>query len=268
MFKRDKRQSGSLEPVPSLGELLRRWHREEPHNRIAVNGKDGTIMVHIPEGEFEMGDGKGGDCPKHRVYLSAYWIGVYSVTNAQYLKFVEATGRRAPDNRIHRESGKASHPVTDVSWDDALAYAKWAGGQLPTEAQWEKAARGPKGLIYPWGDAWDAGKYRHDGNKGNETTCAVQGYPQGVSGYGTYNQGGNVVEWCADWYDSGYYGQSPGRDPGGPGGGSCRVLRGGSWRGGVPVIFRGAYRFWRGPGNRYGYLGFRLVRTRSGPLPS
>ena len=227
---------------------------------LAVNAKDGSILVHIPEGEFEMGDGKDSNCPKHRVHLSAYWIGVYCVSNAQYLKFAEATGHRAP--------GKAAHPVTDVSWDDAVAYAKWAGCELATEAQWDKAARGPQGLIYPWGNDWDATKCRNDKNKGNETTCAVQGYPLGVSGHGTYNQSGNVWEWCADWYEDGYYGKSPKRDPRGPEGGSDRVSRGGSWGYGVPVIFRGAYRDWRGPGYRNDYLGFRLVRTLSGPLPS
>jgi sulfatase modifying factor 1 len=244
------------------------WLAEGCPSPLAVNAKDGAIMVYVPEGEFEMGDGKGSDCPKHRVFLSAYWIGVYAVTNGQYLKFMKERGHRAPNNSAHREPGKAAHPVTDVAWDDAVAYARWAGCQLPTEAQWEKAARGPRGLIYPWGDAWDASRCRHDKNRGNETTCAVQGYPKGVSGYGTYQQSGNVWEWCADWYDDGYYGKSPERDPRGPEGGSYRVHRGGSWGYGAPDIFRGALRNWFGPGYRSDNLGFRLVRTRSGPLPS
>ena len=88
--------------------------------------------------------------------------------------------------------------VTHVSWDDARAYAEWAEGALPTEAQWEKAARGPKGGIYPWGDDWDPTRCRHSKNRGDETTYSVSAYPEGVSGYGTYNQAGNVYEWCAD----------------------------------------------------------------------
>jgi len=178
------------------------------------NLKDGSVLVRVPAGEFEMGDGKDSNCPKHRVHLSAYCIGVYCVTNAQYLRFVEATGHRAPDKADYGTpvwSGrsfpqdKTDHPVVCVSWDDASAYAAWAGCGLPTEAQWEKAARGPQGLVYPWGDQWDAGLCRNSGNKGSGQTCRVYDYPEGVSGYGTFNQAGNVWEWCRDWYDSGYY---------------------------------------------------------------
>ena len=242
---------------------------------LAVNTRDGSVMVYIPEGEFEMGDGKTSNCPRHRVYVSAYWIGVYCVTNAQYLTFVEATGHRAPDradagNPVwkgrHFPQEKAGHPVVCVSWADAVAYAQWAGCELPSEAQWEKAARGPRGLIYPWGNDWDASRCRHDKNRGSEQTCPVDGYPDGVSGYGTYNQSGNVWEWCADWYDSGYC--SPGRDPRGPEGGSDRSRRGGSWGIVDPEGFRGASRYGSDPDYRGGYRGFRLVRPASRSLPS
>ena len=251
-----------------------RFRSEHP---LAVNARDGSVMVYISEGEFEMGDGKEFYCPKHRVYLSAYWIGVYCVTNAQYLKFVEATGHRAPDradggNPVwkgrHFPQEKAGHPVVCVSWADAVAYAQWAGCELPSEAQWEKAARGPRGLIYPWGNDWDGARCRNSANKGSETTSAVHAYAGGVSGYGTYGQSGNVWEWCADWYDSGYYGKSPGRDPRGPEGGSGRSNRGGGWGSGGPVWFRGARRDWGVPDGRWGILGFRLVRSASRSLPS
>ncbi len=254
--------------IPNASDLIRAIRFTGLANRLAVNTRDGSVMVYIPEGEFEMGDGKGSDCPRHRVSLSAYWIGVYCVTNAQYLGFMQATSHRAPDNQVHREPGQAAHPVTDVSWDDALAYTRWAGGELPTEAQWEKAARGPRGLIYPWGNDWDASRCRHDKNRGSQKTCPVHSYPGGVSGYGTYNQSGNVWEWCADWYDNGYYGQSPGRDPRGPAGGSFRSGRGGGWWGVGPGWFRGARRGGGVPDDRRDDQGFRLVRPASRSLPS
>ncbi len=249
--------------MPRIEQLLQDWYRNDLRNHIAVNVKDGSVLVYIPPGDFEMGDGQDGNCPKHRVELSGYWIGVYAVTNGQYLKFVEATGHRAPDNSRHRESGLADHPVTDVDWNDSVAYAKWAGCELASEAQWEKACRGPLGLIYPWGNEWDAGKCRNATNKGNEQSSAVHGYPAGVSGYGTYNQSGSVWEWCADWYGEKYYGESSAKDPRGPEGGAYRVYRGGGWRRGDPGDFRGAFRAGYDPGDCYVFQGLRLVRTAS-----
>ena len=217
-------------------------------------------MVLVPAGEFEMGDGQDSNCPKHRVVLDAYYLGLYCVTNRQYKKFVEETGHRAPDNNRWQQSDLSDHPVTDVSWDDATAYAKWAGCTLPTEAQWEKAARGPKGFIYPWGNEWDEKKCRNSDNKGSEQTCRVYDYPEGVSGYGIYNQSGNVWEWCADWYEGDYYKSSPRENPRGPEGGSGRVYRGGGWGLGGASPCRGVNRCWRVPGDRYGFVGFRLAR--------
>ncbi len=241
-----------------------RFRVEHP---LAVNAKDGSLLVHVPAGEFEMGSAEGegnvNERPRHRVELSAYWIGVYAVTNAQYLRFMEATRHHAPGNTRHREKGFADHPVTDVSWDDSLAYAKWAGCKLASEAQWERACRGPLGLAYPWGEDWDETKCRNDKNKGSDLTSVVYGYAKGVSGWGTYNQSGNVWEWCADWYDENYYASSPKQGPREPERGSCRVFRGGSWRYGDPGFFRAAYRGWDDPGSRGGGLGLRLVRAAS-----
>ena len=228
---------------------------------LALNAKDGSVMVRIPADGFEMGDGKEANCPKHRVELSEYWMGVYCVTNRQYGKFVAETKHHAPDNSLWQKGELLDHPVVNVSWEDAAAYAKWAGLSLPTEAQWEKAARGPKGLIYPWGDEWDQNKCRNDKNKGSGQTAAVWEYPNGTSGYGTMQQSGNVWEWCADWYEDSYYGKSPPKDPTGPNGGSARVYRGGSWYDGVASDFRGSLRFWIAPALRYVYQGFRLVRN-------
>ena len=237
------------------GEKLRRV------THLALNKKDSSILVRIPAGEFEMGDVKDSTCPKHQVELSEYWIGVYCVTNRQYGKFVAETKHRNPDNQRWQKSELLDHPVTDVSWDDCAAYAKWAGLSLPTEAQWEKAARGPGGLIYPWGNEWDANKCRNSTNKGSGTTAAVWDHSNGTSGYGTLQQSGNVWEWCADWWDENYYGKSPPKDPTGPNGGSSRVNRGGCWDFGVASFFRGSYRRRNGPALRYGYRGFRLVRN-------
>jgi len=228
---------------------------------VAVNAKDGTVLVRIPAGKFEMGDGRDKDCPKHKVALSEYWIGVYCVTNRQYARFVAETKHRAPDNQVWKDAAKADHPVTDVSWEDSTAYAGWAGLSLPTEAQWEKAARGPGGLIYPWGEEWDESKCRNSINKGSGTTAEVWSYVEGASGYGTLQQAGNVWEWCADWYDENYYGKRAKKDPTGPSGGSGRVRRGGGWDDGVASIFRGARRCWYVPGCRYDDLGFRLARN-------
>ena len=248
-------------------ELIRRailcdWEGKPP---LIVNELDGSPMVLVPAGEFEMGDGEGSDCPKHRVCLDAYYIGMYCVTNRQYKMFVDATGHRLPDKADlgtpvwqgnSYPKAFAEHPVVCVSWDDATAYARWSGCRLPSEAQWEKAARGPEGYRYPWGNEWDAARCMRRG-----TTCPVWEYPGGVSGYGTSNQSGNVWEWCRDWYDANYYGHSPRENPEGPERGMYRVLRGGRWYDGDPLGFRCAYRYWDGPGCRGGSRGFRLVRT-------
>jgi formylglycine-generating enzyme required for sulfatase activity len=238
---------------------------------LVVNERDGSVLVYVPPGEFEMGDGEASNCPKHRVSLDGYYIGIYAVTNAQYKRFVDATGHRAPDKADYGTavwqgksfpSAKEDHPVVCVSWDDAQAYAKWAGLSLPTEAQWEKAARGPRNWKCPWGDTWDGDRCRHSGNKGSETTCVVYGYPRGVSGYGCYNMSGNVWEWCADWYDAEYYTKGPARNPRGPDVGSLRVIRGGCWFSDAGVC-RAACRDWGEPSDRYDGLGFRLARSVS-----
>ncbi len=236
---------------------------------LMENEKDGSLLALVPAGEFEMGDGVHFDCPRHRVYLDEYYIGVYAVTNRQYRKFVDETGHRAPD-RAEWGSPKwkgdgcppelSEHPVVCVDWEDAQAYCRWAGLSLPTEAQWEKTARGAEGFAYPWGDLWDSARCRHAGNRSEEGTCPVHEHADGVSGYGAYNMAGNVLEWCSDWYDPDYYKSSPSKNPTGPVKGSSRVLRGGGWIN-ASWACRAAYRVNIPPSRRVGYYGFRAVLT-------
>jgi len=200
--------------------------------RIKI-GKDGAEMVLIPAGEFQMGsnDGDYDEKPVHTVYLDAFYIDKYEVTNAQYKKFMDATGHKAPNYWNDSRFNDPKQPVVGVSWYDAKAYADWAGKRLPTEAEWEKSARG--GLIgkkYPSGDNLTRDDANYDGTGGKdiwEYTSPVGSFAP--NGYGLYDMAGNVWEWCADWYDGEYYKVSPKENPKGPASGNWRVIRGGSW---------------------------------------
>ncbi|MBI2297939.1 MAG: SUMF1/EgtB/PvdO family nonheme iron enzyme [Armatimonadetes bacterium] len=218
-----------------------------------VRAKDGMPQVLIPAGEFLMGspDGQGDDDehPQKRVYVSAFWIDQHEVTVGQYKRFCQAAGKPMASG-----NSDDSHPVVYVSWDDAKAYCDWAGASLPTEAQWEKAARGElEGMAYPWGNEFDEAK----ANNGVGTKPVGSYTP---NGYGLFDMAGNVWEWCADWYDAGWYAKMPSRDPGNNTHSDARVDRGGSWSGG-PAHLRVANRDRGGPGLHVVRLGFRAAAS-------
>jgi len=248
-----------------------------------IKGEDGAEMVLIPAGEFSMGStreevdrviveckGAGApeprckewherELPRHRVEVDPFYLDKYEVTNAQFRRFIQA-GNSAQGDWQQYATGKDQHPVVNVTWNDAVAYCRWAGKRLPTEAEWEKAARGTDGRRYPWGDSWDPA--RANGAMSVKTTTPVGNYPTGVSPYGVYDMAGNVWEWVQDWY--GPYASGDVRNPTGVSTGQSRILRGGAWIN-LPIILRSAYRFTNPPENRYVNFGFRCASES--PMP-
>jgi formylglycine-generating enzyme required for sulfatase activity len=241
-------------------------------------------MVLVQAGEFSMGsDGAeldrlkasrelyGDEIPRHRVYLDAFYIDKYEVTNARFQKFVQATGHRTQAERegdkvtwrAPRGSGSSmtsleQHPVVQVSQGDAKAYCTWAGKRLPAEAEWEKAARGTDGRSYPWGNQFDSRRGNFE-NK-NKGTVPVGSYKGGQSPYGAHDMAGNVLEWVADWYSEDYYKNSPARNPQGPASGERAVLRG-SGLDGNAVSVRATFRASSAPAFRDVFIGFRCAKT-------
>lgn len=226
----------------------------------------GSEFVAIPPGSFEMGCVPGDDkClgdeePRHRVTLTkGFWLQTTEVTVAQYRKFARATSR--PWREAELAALGDDHPVVCVTWEDAAAYCRWAGGRLPTEAEWEYAARGGQdGQIYPWGNAasHDRANYGQTGGRDIwERTSPVASFPP--NGYGLYDMSGNVYEWCADWYAETYYGQSPAVDPQGPTSGQDRVVRGGSFEF-IPAAVRSSSRLPWPPTLTMDLIGFRCLR--------
>ena len=208
-----------------------------------ITGKDGAEMALIPAGEFEMGSNDyDSEKPIHKVYLDAFYMDKYQVTNEKYAEFLNNYGRDADSaghkliylddesclieksgNNYRPKSGYENHPVIDVTWYGAAAYAQYYGKRLPTEAEWEKAARGGlTGKKYPWGDEIDPTKANYNDGSRNWSVEDMLKYLKPVgsfpdNGYGLYDMAGNAWEWCADEYDSGYYSKSPKNNPTGPG---------------------------------------------------
>jgi formylglycine-generating enzyme required for sulfatase activity len=225
-------------------------------------------MVYVPEGEFLVGspagEGDDNEHPRHMVYLDAFWIDRTEATNAQYGKCLDAGACRKPDYWDDSDFNAPGQPVVGVTWEDARTYCEWAGARLPTEAEWEKAARGTDDRKYPWGNQEATCQYAVM-DDGSGAGCAQGGKawpvgskPAGASPYGALDMAGNVWEWVADWYVADYYGRSPVRNPQGPDSGDARGLRGGSWdiiRNYVRSAIRNGY----SPGDRDNDVGFRCV---------
>ena len=241
----------------------------------------------------QMGEGDRDEAPQHEVHLDAYYIDKYEVTNAQYYQFWSADdgGKSKPTPASYGSSymigdwpevakTKPNYPVVGVTWYDASAYAAWAGKRLPTEAEWEKAARGTKARVWPWGDDFQSeipiadGESegtvsrvhcnRQDGDDGyDNTTAPVGSYPTGASLYGAHDMAGNVWEWVADWYEEGYYASSPAENPRGPKTGKLKVVKSGSWRN-REHNQRCANRYWCYPYAWGNTLGFRCAKSVTG----
>ncbi|MBU6351134.1 MAG: formylglycine-generating enzyme family protein [Chloroflexi bacterium] len=251
---------------------------------------DTAEEILIPAGSFQMGcdssnpaengcnnGWQNDELPLHTVTLDAYYIDKYEVTNARYKACVDAGGCTAPAGGVdswtrspyYGTSTYADYPVVKVTWNQASAFCAWAGGRLPTEAEWEKAARGSSDTRkYPWGNsAPDCTKLNYGYYNGDcvGDTSRVGFYPSGASPYGVMDMAGNVWEWVNDWYDSDYYSVSPGVNPQGPSTapstGSYRVLRGGSWFV-IGNYVRSASRFYNVPDHWVNYYGFRCVRSQ------
>jgi formylglycine-generating enzyme required for sulfatase activity len=266
-----------------------------------TRGVDGMVMVYVPGGTFQMGstdaevrealarcresyrycslDFYGQEAPQHSVKLDGYWIDRTEVTHEQYLRCVEAGACEAPSacedgERATEDASSEDHPIVCVDWQDAQTYCEWAGARLPTEAEWEYAARGPDGNLYPWGN--EAGGARQNYcdatctdtwadesvDDGYAKTSPVHAYPEGASWCGALDLAGNVYEWVADWL--GPYPSGSLTNPTGPSSGYERVLRGSSWKSFWDRA-RGATRDSVSPDARFDVIGFRCTRSLEGP---
>jgi serine/threonine-protein kinase len=230
-----------------------------------VSEIDGMVQVFVPQGEFDMGsdDGWESEKPVHTVGLKAYWIDQTEVTNVQYSLCVQADACVPPSSsgsftrdRYYNNLDFSHYPVISVSWYDAMAYCEWAGRRLPTEAEWEKAARGVDGRIYPWGEDISCELANYIDCFGD--TSPVGSFPFAASPFGALDMAGNVWEWISDWYYVGYYNDSPLDYPLGPDSGAYRVVRGGSWND-YEWYLRTTNRYSYFPDNKRVSIGFRCA---------
>ncbi|HEX2054855.1 MAG TPA: formylglycine-generating enzyme family protein [Nitrospiraceae bacterium] len=233
-------------------------------------------MAIVPEGPFSMGSDGGqaleDERPKHEVWLDGFQIDLYEVTTGQYAAFLSSEKRPAPwlwetvDLTLHRD-----RPVIGVDWYDAEAYCRWAGKRLPTEAEWEKAARGVDGRLYPWGNQEPTAQLANFALGArfsySQVLMPVDRYEQGRSPFGLHHMAGNVWEWTHDWYGAQYYQISQPRNPPGPAEGEFKVLRGGSWSD-LPKYLLSYGRFKLPPNTKNSYTGFRCAKDDVAREPS
>ncbi len=241
-------------------------------------GPDGAPMILIPAGPFTMGsnDGLPNERPERTITLDDYYIDQYEVTLGLYQKFLEAAKHNAPPTwDDEAASTVGDRPAIGMSWEDAAAYCQWVGKRLPTEAEWEKAARGTDGRRYPWGHMqpfvdianYNRGLWVSEAVTLVAVTSGLEGMSVrhglkegGKSPYGLYHMAGNAAEWVADWYDREYYQKGPEKNPTGPASGEKKVLRGGSWAD-LPTALRVTARFSAEPDFQDRTIGFRCAMT-------
>jgi sulfatase modifying factor 1 len=251
---------------------------------IYRNPTDGYELALVPRAEVAFGDtARGTDAPQFRAEIGPFYMGLYSVTNAQYAAFLNAW--QPPSDLVSHwirldadchimssgagfavdEDEYASHPVIQVSWWGAIAYCEWAGLRLPRELEWESAARGTDGRTYPWGDRFYFDCCRYYRNRGSGTTCPVDAYPKGRSPYGMHNMAGNVWEWCADTYDPDVYALYAAGYMDLPVAPGARVIRGGAWDVAEALRLRCSHRAWSDPSySRLDTHGFRCALSPPG----
>ena len=253
-----------------------------------IRSSDGMVMMYVPQGPFTMGIAAGEaltecrkfreDCdliwfadqgPPHLVTLDPYWLDQTEVTNTMYTLCVNAgicsPPRQQGSNRVdeyYANDQYADYPVVFVTWKQANTYCQWAGARLPTEAEWEKAARGTDGRLYPWGNSAPTCSLLNFNpfieNTCRDDTSTARDYPDGQSPYRIFNLAGNVAEWVMDWYDPDYYASSPSSNPQGPSNGLTKILRGGSWFYDEEFV-RATYRYKQDPRYYYSFTGFRCA---------
>ena len=237
--------------------------RALPKLPATLTGKNGAPMVLVPAGEFTMGSEQGDDDeqPVHRVVLDSFYLDTFEVTNGQFAKFVTAIQSEPPWGFADQETPvvHADRPVRWVNWLEATGYCLWAGKRLPTEAEWEKAARGTDGRVYPWGNEAPTPLHAVFGLKeGADTVSPIGNRDKGMSPYGVHDLAGNLYEWVADWYDEAVYTPLPTSNPRGPTQGTTKVQRGGSYIN-SPYRLRSSFRTKGDPTEHDPNVGFRCA---------